>query len=241
MFHQLELVGANIRRGQLSLIAAGAGVGKSSLSTFMAVSMGWEAPTLYFSADSDIGTVGIRTGAMVLGRPTMEIEDRILSKDAVTLAAIDKSTDHIWISFDSSPSPKDISDEVDMFAMVNGMYPHLIVVDNLMDVQGAGTTGDTQDAVLDFLKQLARRTTAAVLVLCHVTGEYANGDVPIPLGGLMNKIDKRPRLVLTLFSKADRVLGVCVVKNSNGRADPSGGLQVDIPWEKQIMYFHRGV
>lgn len=208
--------------------------------TFIAMTLGWDSPTQYFSADSDVGTFGIRTGAMVLNKTTMEVEDLILAKDQVTLERIEDSTDHIWVSFDSAPSPRDISDEVDMFAMINGDYPHLIVVDNLMDVAGASSAVESQDAVLDFLKQLARRTGSAVVVLCHVTGEYANGDTPIPLSGLMNKIDKRPRLVLTLFNKAVRVLGVCVVKNSNGRADPSGGLQVDIPWTKEVMYFHRG-
>lgn len=237
VFRQLHLLGADPRRGQLTLIGAASGVGKSSLTTFLAVEFGWEAPTLYFSADSDVGTFGIRTGAMVLHKSTTEVEDKIFKKDPVTLAGIEESTDHMWISFQSAPSPKDISDEVEMFAIVNGAFPSVIVIDNLMDVAGASTAVDSQDVVLDFLKQLARRTGAAVIVLCHVTGEYANGNVPIPLSGLMNKIDKRPRLVLTLYNKADRVLGVCVVKNSNGMADPSGGLQIDVPWIKETMWF----
>lgn len=240
VFKQLAVYGANIRRSQLTLVGAASGTGKSSFMTYLSMVLGWDAPTLYFSADSDIGTVGIRAGAMILQKTTMEIEDRILKKDVKVLDAIERATSHIWMSFDSSPSPVDISDEVDMFAMVNGEYPHLIVIDNLMDVAGASTNPESQDAVLDFLKQLAARTSSAVVVLCHVTGEYANGNMVIPLSGLMNKIDKRPRLVLTLCSLSASVLTVAVVKNSNGRADPSGSLQVQIPWIKETMWFSRG-
>lgn len=242
MFPRLAEYGAHIRRGQLTLVAAGSGVGKSSLITFVALSMESEGldkiPTLYFSADSDIGTFGIRTGSMVLNKSTRRIEDLIEARDVDTLSAIEEATSHMWISFDSSPSPMDISDEVDMFAMVYGDYPSLIVVDNLMDVQTGGMEErGGQDAVLDYLKQLARRCSAAVVVLCHVTGEWANGDLPIPLNGLMNKIDKRPRLVLTLHTAEVNVLGVSIVKNSNGQAAADASLTVHIPWTKENMWF----
>lgn len=241
VFEQLGVYGAHIRRGQLSLIGAGSGVGKSSLITFVSMAMGEAVPTLYFSADSDVATFGIRVGAMAARELTHKVEAKVMAKDPDMLSVIESKTDHMWVSFDSSPSPRDISDEVDIFGMIRGEYPSLIVVDNLMDVPTGGMDErGGQDAVLDFLKQLARRTQAAVVVLCHVTGEFANGNVPIPLNGLMNKIDKRPRLVLTLHNFDTNVLGVSIVKNSNGRADPSGNLVVAIPYIKETMYFGRG-
>jgi len=103
-----------------------------------------------------------------------------------------------------------------------------------------GEANEGHDGVLSYLSQVARRTMAAVVVLCHVVGEYGNGNKPIPLNGLMNKIDKRPRFVMTLHNYDVNVLGVSIVKNSNGRADPSGDLIVTIPWIKETMYFGRG-
>ena len=68
---------------------------------------------------------------------------------------------------------------------------------------------------------------------------YADGKTPIPLSGLMNKIDKRPRLILTLYEADVSVLGICIVKNNNGKRDAEGNLQVLIPWVKEKMWLGR--
>lgn len=253
VFPALEAYGAKIRRGQLTLIGAAPNGGKSSLATYLAMKMEDpydhdKIPSLYFSADSDITTFGMRAGAIALENSSVrEVEKLVLEKDDTTLGVLERETDHMWVCFDSSPSCRDISDEIDMYALINGDYPQLVVVDNLMDVtRGNVDERDGHDSILDFLRQLARRTAAAVLVLCHVTGKdgdgnfFTDGDVPIPRSGLMNKIDKRPRLILTLFNVSENVLGICVVKNNNGAAAASGSLQVHIPWMKEKMWFGSG-
>jgi hypothetical protein len=244
VFPELEMYGAKIRRGQVTLIAAAPNGGKSSLTTFLAMKMEDDydhdkVPTLYFSADSDITTFGIRAAAIAVENAYVrDVEQLILDKDESVLQSIEDTTSHIWVCFDSAPSAKDISDEVDVYALTIGDYPHLIVIDNLMDIPTGGMSErDGHDAVLDFLKQLARRTASAVVVLCHVVGEYTDGDIPIPRSGLMNKIDKRPRLIMTLYSPDETTLGISIVKNNNGRAEANGNLQVLIPWVKEKMWF----
>lgn len=260
VFSGLESYGALIRQGQVTLVAGASGVGKSSFITWIAMKMLDidldRIPTLYFSADSDVTTFGIRAGTMATeGLSTREVEKMILAKDPWILGKIEEATDHIWVCFDSTPDGHDIANEIDAYAMVTGEYPKLIVIDNLMDIQTGGfEERQGQDAVLSFLKQIATRTQAAVVVLCHVvaTGrgtdsqgrqiivDYATGKVPIPLSGLMNKIDKRPRLILTLFEYDVNRMGVCIVKNNNGRRDAEGNLQVVIPWVQERMTFLRG-
>lgn len=253
VFPGLDLWGANPRRGQLTLIAAASGVGKSSLVTYMSMNMedyDGLVPTLYFSADSDVTTFGIRAATMAsTGLTTRDVETLLHSKQAEVIERLDDRTGHIWVCFDSSPSCKDLQDEIDAYAMVQGDYPKLIIIDNLMDIQTGMEERQGQDAVLDYLKQMAGKTQAAVIVLCHVvaTGrgydedgkqiilDYASGKHPIPLSGLMNKIDKRPRLILTLYEASENTLGVCIVKNNNGRRDAEGNLRVYIPWVKEYM------
>ena len=209
--------------------------------------------TVYFSCDSDITTVGIRAGTMATkGMSTREVEEKILARDQDTLEELDRSTEHIWWCFDSSPTCQDIEHELEAYAMVTGRYPSLIIVDNLMDISFRGLEErQGQDAVLDYLKQLATRTQAAMVVLCHVVAsgrdvdsdgrqifvDYSTGKHPIPLSGLMNKIDKRPRLVLTLYQHDVNVLGICVVKNNNGWRDAEGKNPVLVPWIQERMVF----
>lgn len=256
VFQRLSDYGAHIRQGQLTLIAAASGVGKSSFITFISLAMENEdgrIPTLYFSADSDIMTFGMRAGAMIGDIQLTDAEKKISGEDADFMSKLHDQTSHIWVSFDSSPSPKDIEDETECYSLVKGEYPKLIVIDNLMDIRTGMEGAAGHDAALAFLKQLATRTNAAVVVLCHVVAsgygtdedghttvvDYVSGKVPIPLKGLMNKIDKRPRLILSLYEHSQTTLGVCILKNNNGRRDPDGNLQVVIPFIKESMRFFR--
>jgi hypothetical protein len=215
-----------------------------------------KVPTLYFSADSDVTTFGIRAATMATSNlSTREVEELLFSKDSTILDELERQTNNIWVCFDSSPSCADVEDEVEAYALVTGEYPTLIVIDNLMDVQSGGMEErQGQDAILDYLKQLASRTQAAMVVLCHVVAkgrgldengrqsdvDYTSGRYPIPLSGLMNKIDKRPRLILTLYEEGPNLLGICIVKNNNGRRDAEGNLRIHIPWIKEYMTILRG-
>lgn len=247
VFHQLERVGAKIRRGQVTLVAAAPGGGKSALASTVALfsdytGSGDRVPTLYFSADSDKMTFGARVGAAALNIHLSTAEELLLEKDEQFLERLDDLTDHMWVNFDSSPTPRDIDEEIDCFAHIYGEYPHLVVVDNLMDVSLYGMDERSgHDAVVDYCRQLARRTSAAVMVLCHVTGSYTDGMEVIPRSGLMNKIDKRPRLILTMHKPDVNILSVSVVKNSNGPAAADGSMMVDIPWLPEKCFLGKGI
>jgi hypothetical protein len=230
---------AKVRRGQVTLIAAAPGGGKSAIASTIALYS--KIPTLYFSADSDKMTFGTRVMSSALDILLADAEELLLNKNENALKDLDELTGHMWINFDPSPTPKDIDEETECFAYIYGDYPHLVVVDNLMDVSLYGQDERMgHDAVVDFCRQLARRTGAAVLILCHVTGFFTDGNEIIPRSGLMNKIDKRPRLILTLHRYDVNGLGVSVVKNSNGPAESDGSLMAVIPWIPEKSWFSRG-
>jgi hypothetical protein len=77
------------------------------------------------------------------------------------------------------------------------------------------------------LNDLARLTGAHVMVLHHATGEYENGDKPIPLGGIEFKAGKLADMCLTL-TREDSELRVAAVKNRGGSADASGRKNVSL-------------
>jgi len=250
VFQQLADMGAHFRRGQLSLVAAAPGGGKSAVASHLALKMTYDdvfeqgVPTLYFSADSDRGTLGVRLAAGVLNKHLTDVEALIESDDPETWAQIEKALEHVWFNWDPCPGLHDIEKEIEAYVEVMGEYPHLIIVDNLKNLvpDAAGQRHEEYDQIMEWLKILASETKAHVLVLHHVTGMYENGNEPIPLNGLLGKPGKACRLILTLYmvERDPDVMGLCIVKNSNGKADASGGLQVNVPWLPERSWFADG-
>lgn len=219
VFPLLAEEGIHFRRTQMSMIVAGPGVGKSNFALIASARMG--VRTLYMSADTDAHTTNTRLVSAVLdvSQDDVRLDDPVSSEALEALASLQ-------FSFDASPSIDDIVGEVDAYAMLYGEYPELIIVDNLKNLYSDADNEFTAYAnVLDELHQLARLTTAHVMVLHHAVGEYENGNTPIPLSGLNGKVGKIPELVLTLYRIHDSFtdsLGICPVKHRNGTADASG-------------------
>lgn len=218
-FKQWDEFGIKHRRGQVSLVAAASGGFKSAYATHYSVHAFPRIPTLYISADTDNVTLGTRIAASVVNELTTIVEDKLRRNDPEMEEVVSDATSHIWFYWENNPSTFDIVDEVEAYALVTGAWPHLIVVDNLINVDHEGEAGHQQkDDVMGWFQKLAVRTNAHIMVLQHVTKEYEDGLKPIPKSGLLDSVAKRPRLVLTLYRINDALVGVRVVKNSNGKA-----------------------
>lgn len=244
VFPSLEKMGAKFRRGQLSLIAGGPGTGKSSVATFIAINSAYgeygevPVPTLYFSADTDKRTLGNRIAASVSHETVDNSEKLLEQKHPGFLRILEDNTDHIWFSWNQGPDLQDIQDEVEAYAHVTGSWPHLIVIDNLKNIWTEGSEGGEHvryDRVLDFLHELSGQTNAHILVLHHVAGIYDDGNRPIPLSGILGKVTKPFRLIITLYRPNEEQIGLSIVKNSTGKMQQTGELAVflNIDLERQ--------
>lgn len=227
----------------MTLVAGSPGAGKTALLSHWAVNLDYTGqkdyvPGMYFSMDSDRGTVGTRVASNVTGMHLTDAERAIKSGDAEVWARVEDATQHIHWCWDASPSGQDILDEIECYGYVHGEYPAWIIFDNLMDM--AGEDAVALNSAMDFGKVLAREKGAAVIFLHHVVGEYEDGTKPIPLSGLRYKLGKIPRLVLTLHRPDPLTIGVSIVKNSNGRMDASGGYGTMIPVLLEKMQFGGG-
>lgn len=246
VFPSLEKIGAKFRRGQLSLIAGGPGTGKSAIASYIAVNSAYgeygdvPVPTLYFSADTDKRTLGNRIAASVANETVDNAEQLLDQKHKGFLSILSDNTQHIWFSWNNGPNLMDIQDEVEAFAHATGDWPHLIVIDNLKNIwvdSDGGGEHVRYDRVLDFLHELAGYTNAHILVLHHVNGIYEDGDQPIPLSGILGKVTKPFRLIVTLYRPGENSIGLSIVKNSTGRMDQSGGLFVTLAIDLERQQF----
>ncbi len=220
----------------MGLTSAASGGGKTAFWCHWVMNARYDGdypiPTLYFSSDSDTATVGVRTAQGVFHCTQDEAEKRL--KEPGGWEAFHEATQHVWWDFQVAPTLEHMNEEIEAYAISEGAYPHLIVVDNLMDVDsGYGADeGSNQREALLWGAAKARETGAHVHFLHHVTGDNVEGNTPMGKRALMNKVDKRPRLIYTMFQDPafPQMLNVSVVKNSSGTAQSDGGLFVRIPW-----------
>lgn len=236
-----EELGIVPRRGQLILIAAGPGIGKSAMTLTMVLEA--LVPSLMYSADSDAFTQLSRSIAnladmKVSAAAEMILEDRITDEIKSELRKIP-----LIIDYDSSPTPNDIEEILMAYYELCNEFPALIVVDNITNVvTDASDSGDPfsgLEALMDYLHSMARQTGACVIGLHHVTGDYNNGDKAIPLNGVKGQITRVPEMVLTLHKKPLEngrwILCVSPVKNRGGKADPTGQTYAELEFIGETM------
>ncbi|AIW02961.1 DnaB-like replicative helicase [Mycobacterium phage Malec] len=228
VWNALEIKGTTPRRGQLVLVCAGPGTGKSAF--VLAYALKSKVPTLYFSADSDAFTQLSRSVSILSGW-SLERSTRAVREQNIE-DAIANELDQIPIRFNykASPSLDEIETALEAYDALYEDFPALIVVDNITNVRTDSSDGDDPfsglESLMDYLHEMARETGSCVIGLHHVTGQHNNGDSPIPLGGIKGQIGRVPEMILTLHRVSDGFgpdsLNVSTVKNRGGKSDPSG-------------------
>lgn len=227
--------GADIRRGQLHMLASGPGGGKSAVALTLAYHA--RVPTLIVAPDSDAYTSFTRLGAMISGDTTSNVETAIrMGQEDKYTSLVAETSEYIRWDFRENPGVEDVVESVEAFAHLYGEYPHLLVVDNLGDLY-SDNDNESQGLKhnLHILKQLAGESNAAVLALHHLTGEYESGDIPPPLSALIGKVSKPSSLIITLFRARYGDVGCCIVKNRFGEADPRGNARVYLSSDLERM------
>lgn len=237
-FQAFERNGIFIRRAEVTMIAGTPGAGKSSIALHIAARL--KQPTLYFSADTNAHTMAMRLIAMT-GKMTQQAAEHMLKTDPERAESILADNNHLYWSFEPSPTLKDLDEEVSAFETIWGRSPSLIVVDNLMDIAMDGHEEFAgMRAAIKELRYLARDTNAAVLLLHH-TQEGSPGYPCQPRSALQGKVAQTPAMVLTvgqitLPNTDNMYLCVAPVKNRYGKTDQTGSTYVNLSFDPASMY-----
>lgn len=232
VYRTFDTAGVLFRRGEVTMVAAPPGAGKSSLGLDVAAKV--KRPTLYFSADSTELTMASRLAATLTGRYLFDVEQQIL-RDPEWAGDLLRGVDHIRWSFDSSPAFEDIDLEVAAFNEVWGEPPHLTVIDNVTDVADDG--GDEFSALrytMKGLKFLARDNNTAVLALHHTSEAVESRPCP-PRKAIHGKISQMPALILTIGPSDGIYMPVACVKNRQGPADITGQTAMYLSYDPSVM------
>jgi RecA-family ATPase len=239
VFKALSDKGTRFLRGQVVLVVAPAGAGKSAFILSYAVKA--KVSTLYFSADSDPFTQLSRMLSIEFGWPLARSTEMVRTSQLGEAAA---RLDDIPIRFSyaASPTLDDIELELDAYCELYGDYPELVIIDNLTNVVTAQSEEDPfsgLESLLDYLHGMARATGSCVVPLHHVTGPYNDAAKPIPLSGVKGQISRVPEMILTLHRVPQTFgsdsLRVSTVKNRSAKADPSGQDYAELTFQGDTM------
>lgn len=237
-----ETLDADFLRGQLALVCAAPGIGKSAFTLSYAIRAG--VPTLYFSADSDAFTQLSRSVSILTGWSMDESKRQIREEKLSSAAEMRLDSLPVMFKYDASPTLSQIEQPLEAFGQKYGDYPALVVIDNITNIRLEGGANEDDpfsglEGLMDYLHDMGRKTGACVIGLHHVTGEYNNGNIPIPLRGIKGQIGRVPEMVLTLHRIKNEygpdALNVSVVKNRGGNSDPSGWTYTALDFDGDAM------
>lgn len=223
-----------LRKGELNLIGGLPGSGKSTLALKIALES--KHPTMYFCADTSEWTMRVRLAAMITGLNQLNAENNLLDADW-SYDTLSKAS-HITWSFDTSPDIDALRNELKAYEAVHARYPALVVVDNLMDINSE-IAGQNEWAgmrkTMSELKDLARKTNAAILVLHHISEGVMFTHTP-PRSAIQGKVNQLPAVILTInYEPMVNELKIGAVKNRFGKADVQGNFYTSAIFDGATM------
>ena len=223
LFPPLAREGIRFRRGQLTMIAGQPNAGKSLLALWMAVQM--KVPTLYISADTDAYTTTLRAAAMITGNLVDKVEEAFITGQGKEFYTEElASIKHLQFDFAPSPTLDEIDLAIRAYGEAYGEYPHMIIVDNAMNV--VSLHNDEWSGLREIAKamhHIARETEACVVLLHHTSENEGRADTPPARKAIQGKIAQLPELILTVaLLPYTGEFRVAAVKNRFAKHNPSG-------------------
>lgn len=229
------------RTGNLLLVIAAGGVGKSAFALDWATSLG--SPALYVSLDTSLVDHGVRLLAKHTGKTTDEIElghDEAPKQWAEKWSTVLEDVQVPTRFCELSNSAREVHELVAAESEYWGEVPKLVVVDNLMDLVEAEEGASEYRRILGDLKRTAKEFDTLVMVLHHLrrkppkAGKNKDEDEddvsthPVNLDDSMYEGDKQAQYVLGLWRPQWNRLAIGVLKNRMGQARRNGALHVSI-------------
>jgi KaiC/GvpD/RAD55 family RecA-like ATPase len=214
--------GVRFRQGETVMIAGRPGSQKSGFALWLAVNFG--LPTLYCSADMSSFTASTRVAGMQLGMSTEQVEQAMAAGGLKRQMVMDSLKGlPLTFSHDSPITWSGLDQELKAYIELNDRFPQLMVIDNLMDIEGCETDFAEQQKAMAEITALSRNTGATIIVLHHAQ-ENAQTDPAQPpsRGEIHNKVAQKPELVLTVgLDPHSHAYRVACVKQRMGACDPS--------------------
>lgn len=228
----LYRMGYNPHAGELIMVAGRSGAMKSTFVLWLI--QRFALPTLYFSADMSAFQASTKLASYQLQKTVDEVakdmqteaDGSFTDQEAADAVLERLAASPIQFSF-GTPIRQDVMiEEINAWVDLYNSFPQVIVIDNLMDMEGCEVGYEEQSLAMQSLSNLSRETGATVIVLHHATdkGDKAKQDpfAPPPRSEIKNGLSEKAEQVLTVsIDNRDNSFKVAIVKQRMGYTDAS--------------------
>lgn len=236
--------GCNPRHGEVIMVAGRSGTQKSGFALWWTIKMG--LPTLYLSADMSAFTASVRVAGMLSGYTSGVVENlmKVAGEERESiLRALEDEAGHIQFEF-GKLTWRGLDAALDAYIELHNAYPEVIVVDNLMDIEGCATDYQPQMEAMDSLTALARKTGATVIVLHHASDKSweAKSDPwnPPSRDQIKNGLAEKPELCLAVaLNPQSFEYRIAVLKQRMGPQDPTAQTFTSLRADPEHTRFHK--
>ena len=215
--------GTKFRQGQLVMIAGRSGMQKSGFALWL--TQRWNLPTLYFSGDMSLYQTSVRLAQSRLGLLEEEVEMFLAEGGRKAKEIADALADLNTVISSGPITWNKVERELEAWVELHNSYPSNIVIDNLMDIEGADSDYTAQMDAMQSLSSLKEETESTVFVLHHASDKSYDASQnpydPPKRRDIKNGLGEKPELCLTVgFDPLTNEYRVATVKQRMGPNDP---------------------
>jgi hypothetical protein len=206
------------------MIAGRSGTQKSGLALWWTCQM--NLPTLYLSADMSPFTASARVASMMMGSTTDEIEWQ-MQRGGRARDAVLESMENLNLTFSFGPITwPGVDAEIEAYVELHNAYPEVIVLDNLMDIEGAASDYAIQMDCMQNITDLSRFSGSTVFVMHHASDKTWDARTdpwrPPSRDQIKNGLAEKPDLTLSVgLNPKSFEFYIAVLKQRMGPSDPT--------------------
>lgn len=216
VYESLAFRGADICRGQLTLIVGPPGAGKSTFAMNLIAKM--KVPALAFLLDTTELTASSRFASILSGDNYKAVKQAIMDGETKYKDLLLDDLPDVQVVF-HAPGPEDVQLQINAFEQRYGLPPDVVLLDNLGNQTSAY---DNEWAMLKALTleldTIARKEQCAIIAAHHTT-DLLNCE-PAARDKILGKVTQYARVIFSVsYNPATSEYKVAVVKNSEGEDD----------------------
>lgn len=232
--------GVHPRKGEVMMVAGRSGTQKSGFALWWTAEM--NVPTLYMSADMSGFQASVRLACMKTGQTTEEVEAGMAGPRAheYTEALADLKT---TFAFGGPITWSNLDSELEAYVELWDAYPDMIVLDNLMDIEGADSDYAGQMDAMQNISAISRETGASMLVLHHASDKSWDAKTdpwsPPSRSEVKGGLSEKPELTLSVALDPESLdYRIACIKQRMGPSDPTAKRFVTLKCEPDKTRFH---